>query len=121
VATVQSLLRRTPVGRLVRGVPVLRLLAAAEIAVLAKDHLMRLDAPQRRRLIELVRKARGRPDRLSDAEREELGKLVAALEPRLLFADAAGKVSPLPLPERWLYGRGGRAARRGGSGAGKPS
>jgi hypothetical protein len=114
VASVQSLLRRTPVGRLVRGVPVMRLLAAAEIAVLAKDHLMRLDAPQRRRLIELVRKARGRPDRLSDAEREELGELVAALDPRLLLGDAAGKLSPLPLPERWLYGRGGRAARRGG-------
>ncbi len=80
---------------------------------------MRLDAPQRRRLIELVRKARGRPDRLSDAEREELGELVAALEPRLLLGDAAGRLSPLPLPERWLYGRRGRAerpARRGDAG-----
>lgn len=110
---VQGLLRHTPVGRMVRGVPVLRLLAAAEIALLARDHLMRLDGPQRRRLLELVRKARGRPDRLSDTEREELAALVAALEPRLLFANAAGKVSPLPLPERWLRGRAGR---RGGAG-----
>jgi hypothetical protein len=114
VAIVHSLLARTPVGRLMRGVPVWQLLLAAEIALLARDHYTRLDATQRHRLLELVRKARGRPDRLSDAEREELGELVAALEPRLLFVDAAGKISPWPLPERWLDGLRGRAGRHGG-------
>jgi hypothetical protein len=107
----RTLLTRTPVKRLVRGVPVMRLLAAAEVAVLAKQHLELLDAEQRRRLIELVRKAHGRPSSLSEAERRELGELVAALEPRRLAADAAGRVSPVPLPASWLRGRS-RGERR---------
>jgi hypothetical protein len=101
----RTLLTRTPVKRLVRGVPVMRLVAAAEVAMLAREHLSRLDHAQRHRLLELVRKARGRPSALSEKEREELAELVAALEPRRLFADAAGKVSPVPLPDRLFYGR----------------
>jgi hypothetical protein len=103
----RTLLTRTPVKRLVRGVPVMRLVAAAEVAMLARDHLSRLDHSQRHRLLELVRKAHGRPSALSAKERDELAEIVAALEPRRLFADAAGKVSPVPLPDRLFYGRGG--------------
>jgi hypothetical protein len=108
----RTLLTRTPVKRLVRGVPVMRLVAAAEVAMLAKEHFSRLDHAQRHRLLELVRKARGRPSALSGEEREELAELVAALEPRRLFADAAGKVSPVPLPDRLFYGRGGPSDER---------
>jgi hypothetical protein len=101
----RTLLTHTPVKRLVRGVPVMRLLAAGEVALLAKEHLELLDGEQRHRLIELVRKARGRPSSLSEHDRSELGELLALLEPRRLAGDAAEKVSPVPLPKRLLYGR----------------
>jgi hypothetical protein len=110
----RTLLTRTPVKRLVRGVPVMRLVAAAEVAMLAREHFSRLDHAQRHRLLVLVGKARGRPSALSGEEREELAELVAALEPRRLFADAASKVSPVPLPDRLFYGRAcGKGSRAG--------
>jgi hypothetical protein len=112
----RTLLTRTPVKRLVRGVPVMRLVAAAEVAMLAKQHLELLDSQQRHRLIELLRKARGRPASLGEDERRELSELVAALEPRRLAGDAAGKVSPVPLPDRLLYGRGQSKGARTGDG-----
>jgi hypothetical protein len=87
-----------------RRVPVLKLLAAAEVAMLARDHLMRLDRDQRQRLIELARKGRGRRRNLSEAEREELAMLIAKVEPRLLAGHAVQKLSPLPLPRRLVYG-----------------
>jgi hypothetical protein len=87
-----------------RRVPVLKLLAAAEIAMLARDHVMLLTREERRRLIELVRIARGRRRNLSEEERQELEDLVAKLEPRSLFGDAADRLSPLPLPRRLTHG-----------------
>jgi hypothetical protein len=87
-----------------RRVPVMKLLAAAEIAMLARDHVMLLSREDRRRLIELVRIARGRRRNLSDEERQELEDLVARLEPRSLFGDAADRLSPLPLPRRLTHG-----------------
>jgi hypothetical protein len=108
----RTLLTRTPVKRLVRGVPVMRLLAVADVAILAKEHLARLDSAQRSRLLALVRKAHGRPSALSDDERDELAGLLARLEPRRLFADAADKVSPVPLPGRLLRGRGPASGER---------
>jgi hypothetical protein len=87
-----------------RRVPVLKLLSAAEVAMLARDHIMRLDPQERRRLIELVRIGRGRRRNLSEAEREELATLVAKLEPRLLAGSAVDKLSPVPLPRRLVYG-----------------
>jgi hypothetical protein len=98
------LLNRGPAKRLLRGVPVVALLSAAEVAMLAKEHLAKLDSSERRRLLALVRHARGRPGSLNDAEREELGELVAKLEPRLLAGSAADRLSPLPVPKRLLYG-----------------
>jgi hypothetical protein len=87
-----------------KRVPVLKLLAAAEIALLARDHLMRLNPQERRRLVELVRIGRGRRRNLSDVEQEELAALIARLEPRLLAGHAVEKLSPLPLPKRLVYG-----------------
>jgi hypothetical protein len=98
------LLNRGPVKRLVRGIPVLALLSAGEVAMLAKDHLAKLDAAERRRLIALVARARGRPGSLSEPEREELGMLVAKLDPRLFVGSAAERLSPVPVPKRLLYG-----------------
>jgi hypothetical protein len=88
-----------------RGLPIVRLLALAEVAMMARGHLMRLDPGERRRLFELVRAGRGRPSNLDPRDRIELARLVAKMEPRLLAGAAAEKLSPLPLPKTLLYGR----------------
>jgi hypothetical protein len=83
---------------------VLKLLAAAEIAMLARDHVLLLDSGERRRLFELIRIGRGRPRNLSDPERDELTELVAKMEPRLLAGHTVDKLSPVPIPRRLVYG-----------------
>lgn len=82
----------------------LKLLAIAEIAMLAHDHLTRLDTRERRRLIELIRTGRGRRRNLSEDERDELASLVAKMEPRALAGHAVDKMSPVPIPRRLVYG-----------------
>jgi hypothetical protein len=79
-----------------RRIPVFKLVIAAELAVLAGHHVRRLTPTERRRLLELLR----RPHRLSPAERGELRRLVAKLEPRAFAGTAAAKLSPVPLPKR---------------------
>jgi hypothetical protein len=98
------LLEHTPVKRLARGVPVVGLLSAAEVAKLARSHLAKLAPAERRRLLTLAAKARGGTSALSGAERKELGRLVAKLEPRAFVGSAAERFSPLPVPKRLLYG-----------------
>jgi hypothetical protein len=66
---------------------------------------MRLTPGERRRLLALVRRGRGRPSRLRRSERDELARLVAKLEPRLLAGTAIDKLSPVPLPNRLVHGR----------------
>ena len=72
--------------------------------MLARDHLRRLTPLQRRRLMALLRKGRGRPSNLSEQDRAELAELVAKVEPRLLVGAAVERLSPVPLPRRLLYG-----------------
>jgi hypothetical protein len=88
-----------------KRVPVVKLLAAAEVALLARDHLARLTPAERRRLFTLVRTGRGRRRRLDEGEREEMEHLLLKLQPRLLFGGAVDRLSPVPLPGRLLYGR----------------
>jgi hypothetical protein len=96
-----------------RRIPVLKLVAVAEVGMLAHHHLMRLEPVERRRLLGLVRAARGRPSKLTESERIELAGLVAKLEPRLLAGEAANRLSPFPLPRRVVHGpRGKRKQRR---------
>jgi hypothetical protein len=92
-----------------RHIPIVRLLALAEIALIAQDHVTRLDPQERRRILQLVRIGRGRPSRLTNAEREELRDLVAKAEPRLFVGEVAEKLSPVKLPQRMV--RGGRKKR----------
>jgi hypothetical protein len=87
-----------------KRLPVLKLLAIGEIALLARTHVTKLTAAERRRLVELVRKGRGRPSKLTVDEREELQRLVATAEPRLFVGEAADKLSPIPLPKRLVRG-----------------
>src|SRR4051812_20635848 len=88
-----------------RRLPMLRLLALGEIALLARDHVSRLDPAERRRLLTLVRKARGRTRDLGPEDRDELQRLVAKAEPRLFVGAAADRLSPVPLPRRLREGR----------------
>lgn len=87
-----------------RRIPVLKLLAVAEIGLLAHDHLRRLTPDERRRLIRLVRVGHGRPSNLAQSEREELAELVSKLEPRMLAGEAVGRLSPVPIPRRITHG-----------------
>ncbi len=91
---------------LLKRVPVLRLLVIGEIALLAHNHLVRLSPRERRRLVVLMRDARGRPTKLSPRERDELEALIAKVEPKLFAATAAQKLSPVPLPSSLIRRRG---------------
>jgi hypothetical protein len=98
-----------------KRLPVFKLLALGEIAILAKDHLFRLQPDERKRLIGLVQTSRGRAGNLSEAERNELAELLGKLEPRLFVGAAADRLSPVPLPKRFTQGpRAERKARAAG-------
>jgi hypothetical protein len=88
-----------------KRLPMLKLLVVGELALLARDHVALLTPSERRRLLELVRKGRGRTSRnLTEAERRELTILVAKAEPRRFAGLTADKLSPVPLPRRIKHG-----------------
>jgi hypothetical protein len=89
--------------RLLRRMPFFKLLVVAQIALLAWRHLERLDASDRRRLSELVRRGR----RMDRSERDELRGLLGKLEPRAFAAATANAFLPVALPRRFS----GRSAR----------
>jgi hypothetical protein len=93
-------MRRLLQRRMMRRLPWLKVLAIAEVAMLARRHLQALPPADRQRLGELVR----RGHRLQPSERDELRGLLTRLEPRAFAAGAADAFSPVPLP-RWLSGR----------------
>jgi hypothetical protein len=82
--------------------PVLKLVALGEVAVLAHRHITKLTPAERHRLLERLRRGRVPGVGLSRAERDELQALVAKAEPRLFATEAAGKLSPMPS----RFGRG---------------
>jgi len=88
-----------------RRLPLFKLLAIAEIALLARRHVSRLSRPERRRLVALLRAGRGRGRNLAADDRAELAALVAKVEPRLFVGTAADRLSPVPLPRRIVQGR----------------
>jgi hypothetical protein len=110
------LLERTPVKRFARGVPVVALLSAAEIAKLMGRHVSKLQPEERRRLLALLARARRGTGSLSGSERRELSALVAKLDPRVFVGSAADHFSPVPVPKRLLYGRRGSTARAAAAG-----
>ncbi len=81
----------------VRHLPVLQLLAIAEVILLARRHIVRLEPHERRRLLVLVRQARGRRGKLTPREQDELSTLVAKTGPRELLGEAV-RLSPVPFP-----------------------
>jgi hypothetical protein len=84
----------------IKAIPFFKILAIAQIALLARRHLRGLTRDDRRRLAELARHG----TKLTPAERAELRALVAKLEPRAFALSAANRVSPFPLP-RWLVAK----------------
>jgi hypothetical protein len=90
--------------RTVRRIPFFKILAIAQVALLARRHVVALTPMEWRRLGELAR----RGHHLNAAERRELRDLAMKLEPRAFAAQAADYVSPFPLPKRL---RGGRRKR----------
>ena len=83
--------------RTLRRMPVFKLLVLGQTVLLAWSHFKRLDANDRRRLRALVRRGRG----MSPAERDELRRILAKLEPRDFAFITAGRFSPVPLPRRF--------------------
>lgn len=93
-----------------RRLPAAKLLAVGQVVMLARDHLTNLQPAERRRFLELMRHARGRPRNLSSRERAELAVLIAKANPRLFLGEVADKLSPVPLPRRVV--QGSRSKRR---------
>ncbi len=94
---IKQLVKRSATKRAARFLPIYRVIAIAEMGLLAREHLVRLDAEERRRLASLVRHRRD----LGPAEQEELRALTAKLSPREFVGSAADKLSPVPLPRRF--------------------
>ena len=91
-----SLAKRTALGRAARFVPIYKVIAVAQLALLAREHVGRLEPGEGRRLTELVRRRRS----LDEPERDELRALTAKLAPRAFAGAAADRLSPVPLPRR---------------------
>jgi hypothetical protein len=89
--------------RILRRMPIFKWLALGQTVMLAWQHLQRLDANDRRRLGQIVRRGR----HMSREERGELRRILGKLEPRAFAFTTAGRFSPLPLPRRFA----GRSSR----------
>lgn len=88
--------KRIALGRVAKRLPIFKVIAIAQVGLLAKRHLDRLEPGEARRIGELAR----HPRSLSGAEKEELRVLTAKLEPRMFAGAAADHLSPVPLPRR---------------------
>ncbi|MFL5907201.1 MAG: hypothetical protein ACJ75Z_06345 [Solirubrobacterales bacterium] len=91
------------------------LVAGLEVAWLARRHWRRLEPEERRRLLELARRSRGRPSRLSERERREAAELLEKVD----YAEFGGNVAGTLLPFRpfarlveYVLGRPMRSRRR---------
>jgi hypothetical protein len=86
----------TAMFKLLKKMPLFRLIAVGETALLARRHLKRLDADDRHRLLGLVRKGRG----MNHGERDELRAILAKLGPREFAYATADAFSPVKIPRR---------------------
>jgi hypothetical protein len=87
-----------PITWTAKKVPIARMLILAELIVLVREHMTKLEPQERRRLYELIRQGRGRPSNLSARERRELSALLAKAEPRAFVNLAAQKVTGIRVP-----------------------
>ena len=80
--------------------PIFRLLAIGKTILLARRHFQRLDASDRRRLGEFVRRGRG----MSRADRDELRRILSKLGSREFAFATANAFSPVRVPRRFRGG-----------------
>ncbi len=86
------------VGPILRKFPVARVMALAELLLIARQHFMKLEPQERHRLVFLVRRGRGRPSNLTERERRELARLVQKAEPREFANTAMKRLVGIPVP-----------------------
>jgi hypothetical protein len=91
-----------PLGRTIRKIPAARLIVLAELLLLAREHVAKLEPQERRRILELVRRGRGRTRNLTERDRRELARLIEKAEPRLFVGNAIERLVGFP------PGRGGK-------------
>ncbi len=89
----------------VKRIPILKFLVLADIVRLAHNHANKLTPNERKRVLELVKEARGLTTNLNENEREELKALVLKAEPRLFAGESANLLSPIPIPRRIRQGK----------------
>jgi hypothetical protein len=83
------------------------LVAGLEIAWIARRHWRRLEPDERRRLLELIRKSRGRPAKLTERERREAAELLEKVDYAELGGTVAGTLLPFrPFARLVQYGLG---------------
>jgi hypothetical protein len=87
--------------KVIRRLPILRLVAIAKLALVAKKHLEHLTPAERRRLAKLAR----RPRSLTPKQQRELRRLVGKIDLRAFAGSTADSFSPLPLPRRLTKAR----------------
>lgn len=85
--------------------PMATLVAMAEVGLLARQHWLKLEPDERRRMMTLVARTHGRRRNLTVTERGELARLVAKSDPRLFAGLLAQRFSPVPLPRRVVQGK----------------
>jgi hypothetical protein len=85
-------------GTALRRMPAARLIVLGELLLLARQHLQKLEPQERRRIVELVRRGRGRPGNLSDRDRRELRRLIQKTEPREFAGNAFRRVTGFGMP-----------------------
>jgi hypothetical protein len=97
------------------------LVATLEVVWMVRRHWRRLEPDERRSLLELAKKSRGRPSRLTARERQEASELLEKLD----YAELGGDVTQTLLPFRplsrlvqFVLGRPMRSRRRGARAAG---
>jgi hypothetical protein len=86
--------------RIVRRLPLFKLIAVVQLALLARRHLGALTPAERRRMAELARHGH----HLTSQERSELRRLASKLQPGAFAMAAADRLSPFPVP-RWALNR----------------
>src|SRR3954469_24216842 len=83
-----------------KRLPILRLLALADLVALTRAHAGKLTPNQRRRVLELASKGTA----MTPKQRDELTELIKKAEPRLFAGQIANSLSPVPLPRRLVRG-----------------
>lgn len=94
---ISRLAKRAVAKRAAKQMPLFKVISIAQVALLARSHVQRLEPGEARRIADLMR----RRNRLTELEKAELRDLTAKLEPRAFMGAAADRLSPVPLPKRF--------------------